>query len=153
SDNPFYGTREFNGLRALMAVLNNWDLKDVNTAIYDNTKPTEWRPVRMYMASDLGTSVGSANFHWNQTRIKHNLAAYERSKFIIESTPEMVSFSVPGNFRIYNATVIQYMYRRSRKWITRDVPRADAKWMGTVLGRLSHSQICDAFRAAGYSPE
>ena len=26
--NPFYGKREFNGLRVMMAVMNNWDLKD-----------------------------------------------------------------------------------------------------------------------------
>ena len=30
----FTGTRELNGLRVLMAVINNWDLKDVNNAIY-----------------------------------------------------------------------------------------------------------------------
>ena len=27
-NNPLQGTREFNGLRTLMAVINNWDLKD-----------------------------------------------------------------------------------------------------------------------------
>jgi hypothetical protein len=26
--NPFKGTREFNGLRVMMALLSNWDLKD-----------------------------------------------------------------------------------------------------------------------------
>ena len=31
--NPFHGGREWNGLRALMALINNWDLKDVNNAI------------------------------------------------------------------------------------------------------------------------
>ena len=30
----FTGTRELNGLRVMMAVINNWDLKDVNNAIY-----------------------------------------------------------------------------------------------------------------------
>src|SRR5436190_4613119 len=28
--NPFVGTREFNGLRVMMALVNNWDLKAVN---------------------------------------------------------------------------------------------------------------------------
>ena len=32
--NPFVGTRELNGLRVLMAVINNWDLKDTNNSIY-----------------------------------------------------------------------------------------------------------------------
>ena len=34
-DNPFVGTREFNGLRVMMALLNNWDLKDVNNRVFD----------------------------------------------------------------------------------------------------------------------
>ena len=37
--------------------------------------------------------------------------------------------------------------------IGKHVPRADAKWMGELLGSLSHDQIHDAFRAAGYSPQ
>jgi hypothetical protein len=32
--NPFAGTREFNGLRVMMALLNNWDLKDDNNSVY-----------------------------------------------------------------------------------------------------------------------
>src|SRR5258708_11141644 len=37
-NNPFSGTRELNGLRVLMAVINNWDLKDVNNAILANKR-------------------------------------------------------------------------------------------------------------------
>src|SRR5262249_51099519 len=33
-DNPFIGTREFNGLRVLMAMINNWDLTTENNKIY-----------------------------------------------------------------------------------------------------------------------
>src|SRR5579871_4202549 len=32
-EDPFTGTRELNGLRTLMALINNWDLKDVNNKI------------------------------------------------------------------------------------------------------------------------
>ncbi len=35
----------------------------------------------------------------------------------------------------------------------RPIPRADAKWMGEMLARLSPGQIHDAFRAGGYTPE
>ena len=34
-DNPFTGTRELNGLRVVMALLNNWDLITPNNKIYD----------------------------------------------------------------------------------------------------------------------
>ena len=33
--NPFVGTREFNGLRVMMALINNWDLKEINNDILD----------------------------------------------------------------------------------------------------------------------
>ena len=149
-ESPFLGTREFNGLRTMMALLNNWDLKDTNTAIYDNWNATPERPVRMYMASDIGSSFGSTKIQWKRSNTKGNIEHYERSKFITSSTPEQVSFSVPGDFRIHNGTVVHYLFRRPRKWITREIPRADAKWLGELMARLSPAQIRDAFRAAGY---
>ena len=36
--NPLYGTREFNGLRVMMALIANWDLKDENNAVLENEK-------------------------------------------------------------------------------------------------------------------
>ena len=33
--NPFVGTRELNGLRVMMALINNWDLKDDNNSVYE----------------------------------------------------------------------------------------------------------------------
>ena len=32
--NPLTGTKELNGLRIMMALINNWDLKEINNAIY-----------------------------------------------------------------------------------------------------------------------
>ena len=32
--NPFTGTKEMNGLRVMMALIGNWDLKEINNAIY-----------------------------------------------------------------------------------------------------------------------
>ncbi len=149
-ESPYRGTREFNGLRTMMAVLNNWDLKDANTAIVDNHNAEPGRPVRMYMASDLGSSFGSTIIEWNQGHVKGNVDEYTTSAFVTAATPQLVSFKVPGDFRL-NGTFVQYLYRRPRQWITRDIPRQDAKWMGDVLGGLSPKQIRDAFQAAGYS--
>src|SRR5580693_1804033 len=36
---PFRDTREYNGLRVMMAVINNWDLKDANNSIYEEKRP------------------------------------------------------------------------------------------------------------------
>jgi len=46
----------------------------------------------------------------------------------------------------------EYFSRRHIMWIGREVPVEDAKWIGSLLGRLSDGQIRDAFRAGGYSP-
>jgi hypothetical protein len=37
-------------------------------------------------------------------------------------------------------------------WIGKQIPRSDAKWIGSLLAKLSPDQIRDVFRAAGYSP-
>ena len=53
-DNPFVGTREFNGLRVMMALVNNWDLKDVNNAASgpaaaaDSTASPTWGHARTH---------------------------------------------------------------------------------------------------------
>ena len=50
--NPFVGTREFNGLRVMMALLSNWDFRKVNNAIYADGKKNG--PV-LYEVSDMST--------------------------------------------------------------------------------------------------
>src|SRR5581483_10113120 len=52
--NPFAGSRELNGLKTLMALLNNWDLKAENNAVHEEG------PDLVYMVSDLGASFGMA---------------------------------------------------------------------------------------------
>jgi hypothetical protein len=37
--------------------------------------------------------------------------------------------------------------------ITKQIPRADARWLGQRLALLSVNQLHDSFRAAGYTPE
>ena len=49
-DNPFIGTREFNGLRVMMALVNNWDLKEVNNGRSANGN--------QYGITDLGATLG-----------------------------------------------------------------------------------------------
>jgi hypothetical protein len=40
--------------------------------------------------------------------------------------------------------------RMGLRWIGRNIPRQNARWMGDLLGQLSSDQIRDAFRSAGY---
>ncbi|HEX4273716.1 MAG TPA: hypothetical protein VHZ74_00095 [Bryobacteraceae bacterium] len=147
-DNPFTGTREFNGLRVLMAVINNWDLKDVNNAIVQ----ADGR--RIYMISDLGATFGTTGHEYSRAASKGNLENYTDSKFITKTTPPTVSFAVPGRPQLLTAVDISgFKGRVDMEWIGKDIPIEDARWMGSILAKLSPQQIQSAFGAAGYSPK
>src|SRR5579864_1390939 len=153
--NPFEGTREFNGLRVLMALINNWDLKDSNNAVYEekhNDRSADLEQI--YLVSDLGASFGTTGIKLPVDASKGNLEAYKRSKFISNSSPDYVDFGAPSRPTLIESfNLPEFVRRIDLRWIGRQVPRADAKWMGQLLGRLSPDQIRDAFRAAGYSPQ
>jgi hypothetical protein len=145
---PFSGTREWNGLRVLMAVINNWDLKDKNNTIYQDG------PRLIYLISDLGASFGTNGRALPLRKDKGDLGSYERSRFIVKTSPESVSFATPARPQwMLLCSPKAYFARVHLEWIGRDIPLDDARWMGQILSRLSQRQIGDAFRAAGYSPQ
>ena len=131
---PFTGTREWNGLRVMMAIMNNWDLKDANNSVY-STKGDH--PEELYVVSDLGASFGPPVINWTQ---RGKLKAYNDSKWITRKSREYVDFSAPA-------------WPALNHWIGRHIPVADARWVAHWLVQLSPQQIGDAFRAAGYSPQ
>ncbi len=147
SKNPFTGSREWYGLRVLMAVMNNWDLKDTNNSVYVTREPIEER----YAVTDLGASFGSTGLNW---MLKGDPTAYCTSKWINKTSPEFVDFNIPsGPAMNYYIDFPELGRRLSLEWLGRHIPRKDARWMGDLLARLSPNQIQDAFRAAGYSPK
>jgi hypothetical protein len=152
ANDPFTDTREWNGLRVLMAVINNWDLKDENNAVYQVRSPQGLEQV--YMVSDLGASFGTIGLSWTRRGSKSNLSAYSGSKLIRHLTPEYVDFYVPSRPALIRfPSPHELGLRLGLRWIALGVPRGDARWMGDLLAQLSAQQIRDAFRAARYSPE
>jgi hypothetical protein len=144
--NPFLGKRELNGLKAMMSLLNNWDLKEINNSIY------EIDGERRYLVTDLGASFGNTGS--TLTRSKGSPKDYANSKFIVKVTPGFIDFVMHS--RPFFLTAIDVPYYRERtkmEEITKHVPRADAKWLGNRLSMLSEEQIRDCFRAAGFAPE
>lgn len=128
SQNPFAGTREFNGLRVMMALINNWDLKEINNEILDvNGDPR-------YEVSDLGASLGSTGNRFG--RSKAVMKDYAESKFIEKVTPQSVDF----------------VFHTKIESMGKNIPIADARWLGNRLGQFSPEQIGDCFRGAGFSP-
>jgi len=144
---PFAGTRELNGLRVVMALINNWDLKNVNNAIYQDGSDS------IYMVSDLGASFGSASRSWPKDKSKGNVDSYQHSKFLGKVADGEVNFHTPGRpSLIYLVNPKEYFQRIHMESIGKNIPREDVRWIGQLLGRLSPAQIRDAFRAGGYSP-
>ena len=145
-DNPFVGTKEFNGLRVMMALMNNWDLKQNNNAIY-NLRGRELR----YVVNDLGDTFGKTGSDWSRSR--GNLEDYLESEFIDEITPKTIDLVLHSRPPILYAVAVPYYVKRVRmRKVAEDIPRAHARWIGRWLGRLSNKQIRDAFRAADYAP-
>ncbi len=152
-NDPFSSTRELNGLRVMMALINNWDLKDINNAIYEE-KADGQRDERVYMVSDLGASFGTAWLDRTHAKSKGNLTWYTRTKFIKKIHDGSVDFEDPRRpALIVLANPFEFFRRVRLDWIGHNVPREDAKWMGGVLARLSDNQIRDAFRSAGYTQQ
>ncbi len=149
--NPFKDSKEFNGLRVMMAVMNNWDLKDVNNAVYQDDKHDR----QIFLVSDIGATFASNDEHVHHDTDKGNLQSFEHSKFITKKTDKDVSFGTPmlpaGLLLRQGPVLLGETVRRSAiDWIGHDIPVADARWVGGLLGQLTHKQLEDAFRAGDF---
>jgi hypothetical protein len=153
-DNPFYGTREFNGLRVMMAVLNSWGLKSENNAVYSDTKTGQ----QLFPVSDIGATFGTNSTRMKDVNGKGNVKKYTESKFITHESPTEVSFGTPApptDLPMESGGVLAPLYfkRLGYDWIGHDIPRDDVRWIGSMLGQLSHQQLVDAFRAGNFTPK
>jgi hypothetical protein len=131
----------------MMALINNWDLKEVNNAVYD-----EKGEGARYVVSDLGASFGETGNAI--TRSKSNARDYSDSKFVQKVTPEHVDFILASRPIVLSAVNVPYYASRTHMQdIVKDIPVAHVKWLGKLLEALSDEQLRDCFRAAGYSHE
>lgn len=151
--NPFVNTRDFNGLRVMMALLDNWDLMTRNNKVYAVDGQ------RRFVVSDLGASFGRSG---NEvTRRKDDLAAYAKTPFIRKTTADQVDFLMHTRplppmilgFGAFKGMPDYYPEMVAAQRVVQHVPRADARWIGQRLAQLSNDQIRDCFRAAGYSEQ
>jgi hypothetical protein len=146
--NPFSGTREFNGLRIMMALINNWDLKDENNTVY------VYEGKRIYLVTDLGASFGTTGRSVTRAESKGNLESYRDSKFISKVGEDGVNFKVPSRpAAIHLFEPAEFKSRVGMEWIGKQIPVEDARWIGSILAKLSPEQIQGAFGVAGYSPK
>jgi hypothetical protein len=142
--NPFNGTRELQGLKVLMALLNNWDLKfDNNKIVRPGKKGGGDRDERIYYVADLGATFGSTGSFISKLPFFGNAPAgtkgdpngYYKQQFI------------DG---VRNGQVV-FHYKGKDKKALEGITVENARWMGNLLGRLSDKQLSDALRAGGFS--
>ena len=133
--NPFTGTPQLQGLKILMALINNWDLKDSNNVIIKDRGGDELR----YVISDLGATFGHASttpIIWRITRSRNNPEKYAKSDFLEKVKGDRVVLHFGGKNR----------------GLMKDIRIDDARWIASLLSQLSDQQLRDAFRAANYTP-
>lgn len=149
-ENPFAGTKEFNGLRVMMAVMNNWDLKDENNAVFrDKSSGSD-----IFLTSDIGATFGTNGLSWSKDRSKGDVDTFKKSKFITHKTESEVSFGTPAAPNpVLAPNVKLYHMRHDLEWIGKNIPIADARWIASLLKQLSHQQLVDAFRAGDFPPD
>lgn len=132
--NPFYGSREYQGLKVMMVLLENWDIKDDNNKILRVKDAESGTEELHYIISDLGATFGKTGGFASRSR--NEPEDYAKAKFIKGVKRGLVEFHFNGK----------------RGDLFRDITVEQARWVGERLSRLSDQQINDAFRAANYSP-
>jgi hypothetical protein len=133
ANNPFTGTTEFQGMVVLMSLFNNWDLKDDNNKILFVPGKNGGQDELHYIISDLGATFGKTGGLFSRNR--NSPESYAKTKFVegVEGGKVRLAYSGKNSELFKNITVEQ------------------AKWIGSLLGKLSDKQIGDAFRAANYT--
>lgn len=132
-DNPFKGKPEFQGLKIMMVMINNWDMKDDNNQILA-TRSNAGEDQLLYIISDLGGSFGKTGGVISRSRNKPS--DYVKAEFIEKVRGDVIDFNYGGkNKKLFEGITV-----------------SDARWLSGLLTRLTDEQIKDAFRAANYSP-
>ncbi len=132
-DSPFAGTNELQGLKVLLALLDNWNLKNENNKILFVREDEAGRSELRYIISDLDLKLdktGGSPSVWHTPSSK---AA--GTKFIDKVKDNLIDFG----------------YNGKHKERLGDITVAQAKWIGRWLARLSDFQLRDALRAGNYS--
>jgi hypothetical protein len=132
-DNPFVGTRPYQGLLVLLMMFNSTDLKSSNNSLYEYRRAGDVE--RWYVVRDIGAALGDTR---QLAPRKNHADTFERYPFILG----------------VNNGHVQFAYNGWYKNLVRDrITPEDVAWASNLLGRLSDRQWNDAFRAGGYTPD
>jgi hypothetical protein len=119
--NPFTGKPEFDALKVMMVLLNNWDIKNSNNVILLDRQDD--RNILQYVISDLGATFGKTGhlpFFWRITRSRNNPKDFVKAKFIDRVDHGLVDFHFGGK----------------KREMFDNIPADRARWIGIWLSRL-----------------
>jgi hypothetical protein len=132
-DNPFVGTKPYQGLIVLLAMFNSTDLKNTNNSLYEHKNGDlveQWYTVR-----DVGSALGDAN----------PLAPRKGHPDTFETMPFILGV---------NNGKVEFAFTNWYKNLVRDrITPDEVAWASELLGRLSDKQWGDAFKAGGFDPD
>ena len=131
-ENPFIGSRPYEGLLVLMMMFNNTDLKNSNNTLYERKRGG--RVERWYVVRDIGAALGDTQRFAPR---KNHAPSFERHPFILGLDDGYVALANGSPYT---------------KLVENRIRPADVVWAANLLGQLSTKQMAEAFRAAGYEP-
>ena len=130
--NPFVGSKPYQGLLVTLLLFNSTDLKNDNNSIYEYK--VGGRVEQWYVVRDLGSALGDTGRFAPR---RGDPDAFERHGFI----------------KGMNGGLITFHYHGWHQELVRDrITASDLAWTAALLSRLSDQQWHDAFRSGGYSP-
>jgi hypothetical protein len=133
-ENPFIGTRPFNGLLVVLLMFNSTDLKDDNNSIYEVKKPIAGAPdvKKWFLVRDLGAALGETGKLYPR---RNWIEGFERQGFLKGVEDGRIRFDFTGR----------------HQQLLEIVRPADLRWAAARLEGLTEKQWHDAFRAANYT--
>ena len=133
ANNPFVGSKEYQGLIVLLMMFNSTDLKNSNNSLYehrDGDYVEQW-----YVTRDVGSAFGDTN---RVAPRKNHPDSFERMPFILGVSNGFVEFAYNGWYK---------------NLVRERIKPEEVAWVCNLLGQLSDQQLQDAFRAADYQPD
>jgi hypothetical protein len=129
--NPFVGTRAYQGLLVILLMFNSSDLKNSNNSLYEHTVGSG-SVERWYVVRDLGTALGTTARVRAERGDPDQFAALP---FLSGMKGGYMEFAYAG----WHTELV-------RNRITAE----DVRWASGLLGQLTDAQWHDAFRAGGF---
>ncbi len=132
-ENPFIGSKPYQGLLVLQMMFNNTDMKNSNNTLYE--RRTGGRVEQWYVVRDIGAALGDTDRFAPR---KGHPESFERQPFILGVSNGYVDFAYASWYR---------------KLVSGRITPDDVAWASNLLAQLTDQQWRDAFHAGGFQPE